>query len=369
MEMARGRMLCRCVIGLLIALSCAAAGFAETKLGELYVITAPGCGSCAKMKAVLNELDTSALTIREVGLFEMPEVANALFERYGVPESECAAPMVFVGTRYVGDVNEARVHLSEWIADGEAARTLAPNVSHAQHDFAALGFAATMLAGFVAGLNPCALSMLLFFMALLLPMGKGAFGAAAAFLATKLAMYLALGTLLAGAFSRWNPDWLPLMAKLLLTVFGGLLVILNLMDAISARRAKYGEIRNQLPRGVRGFLHVAIKRTMDGSGKRIVVSAALLGLIVAASEFLCSGQLYLAMLTAGLERGEAFGQLFGQLFLFCVMFLLPSVLVCGLLLHGKREMALSTWMLNRMPLVKCATAAVMLLIIAGAWVL
>ena len=236
-------------------------------------------------------------------------------------------------------------------------------------DVSGLTWAGTFTAGLVAGFNPCALSMLLFFLTLLLPLKKNTGLYASIYLASKFAMYLLIGTVLLTAFSAWNPTWLPLAAKLLLTVIGAVLVVMNLMDAWSAHREKYGQIKNQLPRGIRHFLHERIKRALEHPGRALVPSIILLGLIVASSEFLCSGQLYLATLTAGLELGIEYLRQFMLLVVFCLAFLLPSVALTVLVIKGRDMFGLSDAMLRRMPVIKLATAIVMAAIIVIAWVL
>ena len=355
------------VVALVALLFFALPALADDISGELYYISAPGCGSCAKMKAVLDDLNAPNLTIHEVGIFDDLDQANALFAQYSVPEDQRAAPMLLFGDRIVTDVEDAKANLSTWLAAGEANNTA--SIGAAQYsDSGLLGFFGTAVAGLVAGFNPCALSMLLFFLALLLPMGERAKSAAIAFLVAKLATYLLIGLLLVRVFQQFNPSWLPMAAKLLLTVVGTILIVMNLMDAYHAQKSEYGRIKNQLPKGMRGFLHSTIKRIIaDGAGKKLVISAIALGAIVAASEFLCSGQLYLATLTTGLQRGESYFRMAMLLVVFCVMFLLPSVVITFLLLRGKQSMALSGWMLEKMPMIKLFTAIAMLLIIVFAW--
>ncbi len=73
--------------------------------------------------------------------------------------------------------------------------------------------------------------------------------------------------------------------EILLTAIGGVLVVLNLMDARAAHREKYGEIKNQLPRGMRKFLHGRIKKALEKPGKGLIPSTIPSGLIVASSRF------------------------------------------------------------------------------------
>ncbi len=336
--------------------------------GLIYYVYAPACGSCAKMKAVLTELNAPGITIEEIDIFGQPDRANALFDRYGVPEQDRLAPALFIGDNVILDPAEAAQTLQAKIDAGAAKKTLT-DMGQKPGGLPALSILGTAAAGFVAGLNPCALSMLLFFLVLLLPLERGAGGAAAAFLTAKYCAYVLIGTALVSLFRAWNPVWLPLAAKWLLTVVGVSLVAVNLHDAWRASRAEYGEIKNQLPRGLRAFLHRSMKRAMAEPGPRLALVAILLGLIVAATEFMCSGQLYLATLTAGLERGEQYGAMLMQLLLFCAAFLMPSVIVTALVLGGKQAMLLSGWMLEKMPLIKLVTAIAMTAVIIAAWLM
>ena len=234
-------------------------------------------------------------------------------------------------------------------------------------DAPVLSVAGTALAGLVAGLNPCALSMLLLFLSILLSAGQHAARYAAVYLATKLIAYVAIGTIFLSVLSAWNPTWLPLVAKLLLTVIGGVLIVLNLLDARNARRERYGKIKNQLPRGLRRFLNQRIRSALQGAGAALLASVALLGVIVAASEFLCSGQLYLATLTAGLSSGTSWHRQFALLLIFCAAFLLPSVIFTIIVIKSRDMFATSNALLRHMPLIKLATALAMLGIILAAW--
>ncbi len=91
---------------------------AETPIGEgdLIYLYAPGCRSCAQMKAVLAALDLGELEVLEINLYDAPAQADALFEQYGVPEAERLVPMVFYGGGYVGEPERAEQLLGEWIA-------------------------------------------------------------------------------------------------------------------------------------------------------------------------------------------------------------------------------------------------------------
>lgn len=359
------------------------AAFTENQSTDsvMYYLYSPSCESCAEAKATLDSLPEtiavhrgsyefeSKVNLIRIDIYEQPGVAKALFEKYDVPEDKQITPIIFMRDTYLSGAERINRMLEYSLKSAQAVGTpLIDAGGAAQTDASSLTWAGTFAAGLVAGFNPCALSMLLFFLTLLLPLRKNAGLYAAVYLISKFCMYLLIGTVLLTAFSAWNPTWLPMAAKILLTAIGGVLVALNLMDARAAHREKYGEIKNQLPRGVRKFLHGRIKRALENPGKGLIPSIILLGLIVASSEFLCSGQLYLATLTAGLELGIEYMKQFMLLVVFCLAFLLPSIVLTVLVVKGRDMFGLSDAMLRKMPAIKLATAIVMAAIIVIAWV-
>ena len=346
----------------------------------VYYLYSPACESCAAAEAHLDALPgtvsvkrgqvefESAVVIQRVNIYGDPSTAQALFERYRVPEEKRTTPIVFLREDYIGGEEAIGRQLLFKLNAGLAVGT--PLIAPADgKDASALTAAGTALAGLVAGFNPCALSMLLLFLSILLSGGRRVALYAALYLAAKLAAYVVIGTVFLSVLSAWNPTWLPLAAKLLLSVVGGALIVLNLLDAREAWRERYGKIKNQLPRGLRRFLNGRIRAALQGHGAALALSVALLGIVVAASEFLCSGQIYLATLTAGLSGGAGYARQFMLLVLFCLAFLLPSVIVTVVVVRSRSMFATSDALLRHMPLIKLATAAAMLLIILAAWFL
>ena len=352
----------------------------ESTDSVIYYLYSPACESCAEAEKALDALPEtvsvkrgkvefeSRVVINRINIYEAFSAAQALFQRYHVPESDQTTPIVFVSDAYVNSAEQIEKRLPYMLSAGRAVGTplIAPA---AETDAAALSVAGTALAGFVAGFNPCALSMLLLFLSILLASGEHAARYAAAYLAAKLITYLAIGTVFLSVLSAWNPTWLPLAAKLILTVVGAALILLNLLDARAALKERYGDIRNQLPRGLRRFLNERIRTALQSQGGTLLASVLLLGMIVAASEFLCSGQLYLASLTAGLSAGTAYARQLLLLCVFCLAFLVPSAVITAIVVRSRNMFAASNALLRRMPLIKLATAAAMLLIILAAWFL
>ena len=345
-----------------------------------YYLYSPACESCAAAEKAIDSLPSrlivtygnvefeSVVIVERINIYENPSMAQVLFQQYRVPEDDQMTPIVFLGDNYVGGAEQIEKRLPNMLNAGLALNTPILAAPEAVGDQSALSVVGTAAAGLVAGFNPCALSMLLLFLSIMLSSSEHAVRYTVIYLAVKFAVYVAIGTIFLSLFNAWNPIWLPMVARLLLTAIGGVLIVFNLMDAWLARHEQYGRIKNQLPGKIRGFLNKHIKKSLHGKGIMLALSVALLGVVVAASEFLCSGQLYLANMIAGFSGGAAYGRQLMLLFTFCGAFLLPSALITVISVKSRNLFDLSNTILMHMPLIKLATATAMLLIIITAWV-
>ena len=98
------------------------------------------------------------------------------------------------------------------------------------------------------------------------------------------------------------------------------------------------------------------------------VSVSALAVIVALSEFMCSGQIYLATLLSSIETGMTLRN-FGYLLVYCFAFLLPSLIISILVVFGKSRTAISDWLLNRMFLIKVLNCMIFLALVIAAWMI
>lgn len=375
------------IAALLLAWALAMGAVAETAVSEIIYLYLPACESCARAVAALDALPEtvtvarggeeieSPVTVTRVDISADPARADALFDAYGVPEDDRIAPCVFFGSEYLSGADAIESQLAEKVAAGAALVADGADAPQAEDGAAqpesaeaagapeAMTLAGTIGAGLVAGLNTCALSMLLLFLSVLLEAGKRAKLLAACFLAAKFVCYLLIGFVLLDVLQRFNPQWMQPLARYVLTVMGTLLIALNLWDAWQARGERYGRVRNQLPRGMRARLHRAIRALT--SRRVLAPAAALLGVVVALGEFLCAGQIYLMRLLAAVQSGA--GAQAVNLAAYCAAFVAPSAAICALVLGGRSQARVSAFLAEHMAAVKLATALVMALLIAAAW--
>ena len=346
----------------------------------VYYLYAPACESCAQAEQVLAELGSSitvkrgeyafesALTVRKINIYEDTGTAQALFERYHVPDAQRVTPIVFARDRYFSGLSSITNALTLDLRTGGAIGT--PLLAEDAVPPAYAGsWIETALAGLIAGFNPCALSMLLFLLALLIGANMPVRRLTIAFLGAKLLTYLSIGFLLVRLFNALHFSRLPFVAKIILTVLCGVLIFANIRDAWLARRERYGELKNQLPVRLRRFLHRRIDKAVSDPGPWLTASVCALGVIVASGEFLCAGQLYLASITAQLHAGIGGWRVLAMLLTFSAMFLLPSAVLSALVIQGRRVFDLSERLRAGMPLIKLATAFTMAVICLFIWLI
>lgn len=340
----------------------------------VYFLTATACGSCERVRGIVNQhpdiipielngrLISSQVEIIQINVSAQPEIAMLLFQQYAVPDEMRIAPMILMGDTYLAGEKAITDRFLVLLKSGAALNT--PDLPHepisTQSDAVSLWGAAA--AGFTAGLNPCALSMLLVMTGMLLSIKRSILAYGSLYLAGKLAVYLLIGLVFAHLWVHYAPPWLPLIVKIIVTVIGCTLIIINLLDAVRARKEEYGQIRNQLPASFRKGLRNIIQRGISGSNWWLSLSSLALGMIVAAGEFLCAGQIYVAVLIANAQSGTML-----PLVVYSAAFLVPSIMTLTIVGISRKTMDASDWMLRRMPMIKLLTALVMAAVLIYTW--
>ncbi len=346
----------------------------NSEVSLIWLVEATACENCIQAKLLTSmlptvvpvtidgELMTSQVEVRVVNMAEDPSLAAALYDCYQVPDEQRIAPCVFLGDTYLSGLDSIRKNLNDLVRDGSAMHTFVPQATPLQQE-EPLSIWMAIGAGLAAGLNPCAMSMLLFFLGLLLSMKRSPLMPGLTYLAGKLIVYLLISFAFSQFWSRYAPEWFPMAVRIVLTVVTALLILLNLSDAYHARSGKLEAVRNQLPQGLRGSLHRLIRRSTQSRGGWLIPTALALGAAVAAGEFLCAGQMYLAVMISQSQQGASVWPLIS----YSLAFLLPSVLVVAVVCVSRKTLASSDWILRHLSGIKLISAAVMLLSILYAW--
>ena len=169
--------------------------------------------------------------------------------------------------------------------------------------------------GLLDSLNPCAISLLLLYIALMYSMKKthktimtfGFFYITAIFITY---FFIGLGLLRTMHFFNF-PGLFAVIGAWLSIAFG----VLNLKEYFFPN----------LPLKIRMPLNVRAKAS-EWAHKATIPTAIVLGFLIGVCEFPCSGAVYLAIL-GYLRANESFISGLGYLFIYNIMFVLPLVLV------------------------------------------
>jgi len=218
-------------------------------------------------------------------------------------------------------------------------------------------------AGLVDGINPCAISTLVFLVSVLgvLKVGRRRMLAnGLAFCAASFATYTAIGFGLLHAFHSLE-GFGALQRVFEITLLALLLVLaaLSFRDAWRYHRShREEEVTLRLPDGLKR----RIKRTIrDGMNARYALVGALAaGAIVTALESVCTGQVYVPTLVLVVKAGHAGARVLACLALYNAMFILPLVAVVGLSYTGLTLQELLTWSRREVAVAKCLTGLLFL---------
>ncbi|MCX5702659.1 MAG: hypothetical protein NTW64_06810 [Candidatus Omnitrophica bacterium] len=228
--------------------------------------------------------------------------------------------------------------------------------------------------GLIDGINPCAFTVLVFFISFLAVQGyrkKELIAIGFCFISAVFITYLLVGI---GAFAflyRLNKFWL--VAKIInfsIGVFSIMLGIFALYDFFKFKRTRKTEgLALQLPQGVKNQihkvigLHYRVNKSAEGANTkrpliRLILSALITGFLVSILEAICTGQTYLPTITFVLKTTHLKMQALGYLLLYNFMFITPLLLIFFFALSGTTSEQFSEILKKHLLTIKILMAAV-----------
>ncbi len=207
---------------------------------------------------------------------------------------------------------------------------------------------AILVAGFIDGLNPCAMTALTFLMSLLAAAkvkGRRLLLLGLPYCLAAFLTYLMIGLGLLRAFHLFHAA--PLIRLVVESVLiGGLLLVaaLSFRDAWRfSRSGRADAVQVKLPRRFMQLSHAIMRRGVRGG--HLVLGGFFAGAAVTAVDSVCTGQLYVPTLALMVRMADGAGsrQAWHYLLAYNAMFILPLVTVFLLVLTGLRNEALQRW--------------------------
>lgn len=349
----------------------------------ILYFSSPGCHDCSEAEEmtlsklpkeiVINDI-SSPIQVFKISTADKKgiDMLKTYFREYYVPEEKQKTPIVFVGYTYLLGSDEIS-NLSAKLGLGEGLETPILNIIDEQEEsiLSGYGWLGVFAIGLLNGLNPCAISMILMLLSLItvnrnliLPVGL-AFGVG------KFIGFLLLGTLLYSIIDKLPLDSIAVVSKIILLILSGAMVILNLNDLIASKNEKYQKIRLQLPKGLRKKNHDWLKKIVSVKRPAMIITVGLLlGLVLSAGEFLCTGQIYLATIVQVVHSGAKLsGTAFWYLMIYCIAFVIPMLVMVIIVSAGRKVFVISDKFRRNMPFVKLSNMLIFILFFILVWFL
>ncbi|MFH0790250.1 MAG: hypothetical protein V2A64_01310 [Candidatus Omnitrophota bacterium] len=287
----------------------------------------------------------------QIEYYDLSDIENykllySLKERYQ-PDFKIVPPVFFTGGYFLnGDETgekEIRGVIKKSLLSGNNERHVLPAID-LMGVFKNFEASAVISAGLIDGINPCAFTVIVFFISFLALQGyrkRDLIIIGLVFIFSVFLTYLFIGVGLFSFLYRLNSFWV--VAKIFNLSIGVLSIVLGvfaLADFLKFKRTKETEgLILQLPKPVKDRIHSLIglhyRRTHDETqGKRsganilrLILSAFITGFLVSLLEAVCTGQVYLPTITFVLKTAQFKLQALWYLLVYNLMFVVPLLIV------------------------------------------
>lgn len=342
----------------------------------LYFSTA-SCTDCSEVKSLLKKMTDEQTTkkplvIHEFNIAEGDNVVllQKLFAIYDVASDKQQVPIVFFSDGYLSGAKAVTQGLEQKWKDDELTgfnleNILSDDVSGQEENKDQASFKTYIglaAAGFINGVNPCGASMLLMLLAAIAMSGRSVIKTGCAYLAGKFAAYCAMGMGLYKLFMAIGQDIFFNISNVLTWIFAAvffILAILYLVDFVNVKRKQYGKIRMQLPTALRKWNHERIEKASKINAKWMIPAAVVLGIVISAGEFFCTGQVYLAAILYMMKMQQEMNlQTNAAFIVYVTAMCIPSFLIVLVIEKTKNVIRMSNKTLEWLPAIKLVTAIV-----------
>ncbi|MFZ2937166.1 MAG: cytochrome c biogenesis protein CcdA [Candidatus Omnitrophota bacterium] len=231
-------------------------------------------------------------------------------------------------------------------------------------------------AGLIDGINPCAFTVIVFFISFLSLQGyrkKELLFIGSTFIFAVFLTYILIGLGFFGFFYRLNSFWL--ISKIVNFIIGSFSIILGVLaiyDFLKFKKTKDTEgLILQLPKSIKNQIHrlVGLHYRKDkhkdefSQGKAfftLITSAFISGFLVSLLEAVCTGQTYLPTISFILKTSPLKLEAFGYLVSYNLMFILPLTVIFIFGLLGVTSEQFSRFLKSHLAAVKILMAGLFL---------
>lgn len=355
------------ILVLMMLLVTATNVFAEKESNiEIVYFGTQRCITCHEtsqsMKKTLEKYNQNGVNITvieyDISDIESEDLFVKYATNYNVPSDKFKiVPTIFIGEDFFVGKDEIVDNLDEKISYYVSNPMMYKTIELEDKEFnvnnISFGIFTVILGGLLDGINPCAISMMLFFISFaLLNQKKGnILLLGLSFCLGTFVAYYGIGVgLLKFIYAIDSIKYLAIIFYGMLIIMSLYLATLNIKDYINIKKGNYGEIKNQLSASSKNRIHTFIKNRV--TGKVLYTTAFFSAFVISFFEFFCTGQIYLPMITymIRLDIGGIGNYLL--LAVYNLAFILPLVVITVIIHLGKEVIDISQVLLDKLSLVK-----------------
>ena len=326
---------------------------AEADKPTLVIFHSPACHYCVKVRQeIIPEIEKKykgrvILEYRDVDNIEDYTLLLGLEEKYGVTVAG-SMPIFYMRGHFINGYENIKSGWERFINSAlEPSNKVKPvilPVVDLLSRFSRFTPALIMSVGFIDGLNPCAFTVIVFFMSFMALQGyrkRELIGIGLSFIFAVFVTYLLIGIGVFSFFYRLKRFWL--LVKIINCSIGAFSIIIGILtvyDFFKFMKTRQTEgLILQLPKGIKDQIHKVIglfgrvikksARATPGRGfsYRAIVSALVTGFLVSFLEAVCTGQAYIPTISFILKTSSLKLQAMGYLLLFNAMFVVPLLII------------------------------------------
>jgi cytochrome c biogenesis protein CcdA len=341
------RKICSSLIVILVLTVICSFVYAQKNLPKLTIFYSPTCHKCQELKTeVMPKIQNEFAGKIEIEYRDISDINNykyllGLRNKYR-PDLAIEVPVFFMGIHLItgkGDVeNNLKILIYAALADTKKEEKF-PEVNLIAH-FKSFRPATVISAGLIDGINPCAFTVIVFFISFLTLQGyrkRDLVIIGFSFVFTVFLTYLLIGLGIFNFFYSLKGFWATArIINISVGIFSIALGIFAVHDFFKFRKTKSTEgLILQLPQAVKNRIHTVIgmhyrKTAKEADGQhffRLLVSTIITGFLVSILEAVCTGQVYLPTITFVLKTTQLKLQAFAYLLLYNLMFITPLLII------------------------------------------
>lgn len=371
------------LICILICLAFSIPAYAQAQSdndGKLIIFYSPSCHKCMEAKSriipdIEKEFKGRILTeYRDITDIENYKLLLSLKEKYG-SKIENVWPVFYIRGHFLngrGRIEHGlRSLITQSLSHKPEGKQGLPSIDLIAY-FRTFQPLAVVSAGLTDGINPCAFTVIVFFISFLSVQGykrRELIAIGLTFIFAVFVTYLAIGLGLFGFLYKLRGFWL--ITRIFNLTVGALSIILGILalyDFFKFKKTRQTEgLLLQLPTAVKNRIHSIIGmhyRKAKEEGReaakvhifKLALSALAVGFLVSILEAVCTGQVYLPTITFVLKATHLKLQALGYLLLYNVMFIIPLFIIFLFALLGVTSEQFSQFLKKRLSTIKILMA-------------